>query len=80
MWLQQLHPLWGSILIAIPHFCYIDSIQLGFDVLLTLDTSIATFEVSFKSSVSATERDSSRLSEGVRPSFNLTCYLLELPH
>ena len=80
MWLQELNPLWGSILVAIPDFCYIDSVCLGLEALLTFDTSIATFEVSLVSCLSATKRDSSGLSEGVRPSFNFACYLLEPPY
>lgn len=80
MWPQQFNPFWRSILIAIPDFCYIDSVCLGFEALLTFDTSIATFEVSLVSGFSATERDSSGLSEGVRPSFNFACYLLEPPY
>ena len=80
MWLQQFNPFWGSILIAIPDFCYIDSVNWGFGTLLTFDTSIATFEVSLVSSFSATERDSSGLSEGVGPSFDFACYLLEPPY
>jgi hypothetical protein len=78
MWLQELNPLWGSILVAVPDFCYIDSVCLGLEALLTFDTSIATFEVSLVSSFSATERDSSGLSEGVGPSFNFACYFLKL--
>ena len=80
MWLQELNPLWGSILIAIPDFCYIDSVCLRFEALLTFDTSIGTFEVSLSPGFSAIERDSSGLSEGVRPSFNFACYLLEPPY
>ena len=80
MWLQELNSLWGRILIAIPDFCSIDSVHLGFEDLLTLDTCIATFEVSFISNFSATDRDSSRLSEGVGPSFNFGSYFLKLPY
>ena len=80
MWLQELNPLWGSILVAIPDFCYIDSVRFSFWAVLSFDTSIATFEVSFISDFSATERDSSGLSEGVGPSFNFACYLLEPPY
>jgi hypothetical protein len=57
MWLQQFNPFWRSILIAIPDFCYIDTVCLRFEALLTFDTSIATFEVSLVSSFSATERE-----------------------
>ena len=80
MWLQELNPLWGSILVAIPDFCYIDSICFSFGAVLSFDTSIATFEVSIISYFSATKRDSSRLSEGVGPSFNFASYFLKLPY
>ena len=81
MWHQELNPLWGSILVAIPDFCYIDSVRFSFGAVLSFDTSIATFEVILIIRFWAScEGEGSGLWRGISFPLNLPCHFLQSPY